>query len=90
MAKDNIVRSQGRQKSQYDRTSKETKFLVGDHVLVHMPAGMQGRERKLNCPFHGPYLITSLTDCNVEVQLAGSSRASILSPWVGSGYVQVK
>ena len=77
LAKDNIVKAQERQKVQYDRTSQETKFQVGDRVLVHMPAEMQGKERKLSCPFHGPYLITALTDCNAEVQLVGSTQATI-------------
>ena len=77
LAKDNIVKAQERQKVQYDRTSQETKFQVGDRVLVHMPAEMQGKERKLSRPFHGPYLITALTDCNAEVQLVGSTQATI-------------
>ena len=52
LAKDNIEKAQMRHKVHYDHKPKETKFQVGDCVLVHMPAEMQGTQRKLSRPSH--------------------------------------
>ncbi len=64
LAKDNIEKAQVRQEMHYDCKSEETKFQVVDRVLVHLPSETQGPQRKLSRPFHGPYIISSLTDCN--------------------------
>ena len=69
-AKANIQSAQKKQKLYYDQKSKETSFNVGDCVLVSMPNEVKGKSWKLSRPFHGPYHIVSLTDCNAAVKLS--------------------
>uniref|UniRef100_A0A914VUI1 CCHC-type domain-containing protein n=1 Tax=Plectus sambesii TaxID=2011161 RepID=A0A914VUI1_9BILA len=47
----------GRQKRYYDRQQPASKFVVGQRVLVHMPAEMKNKIRKMNLPEHGPFYI---------------------------------
>ena len=76
-AKTSIQSAQNKQKLYYDQKSKQTSFNVGDRVLVYMPNEVKGKDWKLKRPFHGPYCIISLTDCNAEVQLLDGKEESI-------------
>ena len=44
---------------------------VGERVMVHMPSNVQGQDRKLARPFHGPYHVLAVTPTNAEVRLVG-------------------
>ena len=76
-AKASIESAQAKQKAYHDQKSKATTLKVGDRVLVFMPSETKGKNRKLCRPFHGPYRIVSLTDCNAEVQLMDGKKESI-------------
>ena len=52
---------------QYDKTTKTSKFQVGDWVLVYFPQDETGKNRKLSQPWHGPYRIVSRDDPDVTV-----------------------
>lgn len=69
IAQENIKVAQTRQKSQYDKKSKESTYKVGDRVMTYMPSEVQGKSWKLARPFHGPYRIISLTPTNAEIRL---------------------
>lgn len=37
--------------------------------MVHMPINASGKDRKLACPYHGPYRILAITPTNAKVKL---------------------
>ena len=76
-ARANIQSAQEKQKRYYDQKSRESSFSVGDRVLVYMPSEVQGKDWKLSRPFHSPYRIVSLTDCNAEVRLVDGEQEAI-------------
>ena len=53
IAKDNLEKSQNRQKYYYDRRSKENKIGVGDQVLVLLPTN----NNKLTMQWKGPFAV---------------------------------
>jgi hypothetical protein len=69
IARENVKVAQTKQKTQYDRKSKEPKFSVGDRVMTYMPGAVKGKNWKLARPFYGPYRILSLTPTNAEIRL---------------------
>ena len=69
LAHQNIKLAQVKQKTQYDKHSKETKLKVGDRVMVYMPGEVKGKAWKFARPYHGPYRLLSLTPTNAEVRL---------------------
>ena len=66
-----------KEKRYYDQKSRESSFSVGDSVLAYMPSEVQGKDWKLSRPFHGPYRIVGLTDCNAEVRLVDGEQEAI-------------
>ena len=69
IAQEHIKVAQTKQKTQYDRKSKEPKFSVGGQVMTYMPSAVQGKNWKLARPFYGPYRILSLTPTNAVIRL---------------------
>ena len=69
IAQENIKVAQTKQKTQYDKKSKEPTFSVGDRVMTYMPSEVQGKNWKLARPFYGPYRILNLTPTNAEIRL---------------------
>ena len=69
LAKGNIERAQNHQKKHYDSSSAPANLEIGERVMVCMPHEMQGKDRKLSRPFHGPYRVVSVTPTNAEVKL---------------------
>ena len=69
IVKEHIQSSQKHQKATYDCQAKTPAYIVGDHVMVHMPYEATGKSAKLARPYFGPYRIISLTPSNVEVCL---------------------
>ena len=49
-------------KHQHDKTAKESKFKVGDWVLIYFAQEETGKNRKLLQPWHGPYRVLSRRD----------------------------
>ena len=71
LAGDNIARAQETQKKKYDSGRPEVDLKVGERVMVYMPIDVQGQDRKLARPFHGPYRVLAVTPTNAEVRLVG-------------------
>ena len=69
IAKERIKGAQDAQKVQYDRHARKASIRVGDRAMVYMPSSVQGKERKLARPYHGPYWVLKVTPTNVEVSL---------------------
>ena len=74
VAKEKIERAQDTQKSQYDKHTRRTEVQVGDRVMVFMPSKVQGKNRKLARPYHGPYRVLKVTPTNAEVALIDRPR----------------
>jgi hypothetical protein len=68
-AREHIKGAQDTQKIQYDRRAEKANVRVGDRVMVYMPSDVQGKERKLARPYHGPYRVLKVTPTNAEVIL---------------------
>ena len=60
IVKTNRICQQARQKAQYDKTSKEPTFTVGQQVLLSKEQVKPGESSKLSPKFTGPYQITKL------------------------------
>ncbi len=73
-AKKEIGGAQAAQKRQYDRAAKDPKLRCGDRVMVYMPSEVQGKDRKLARPYHGPYRVLNITPTNAEVVLIDQPR----------------
>ncbi len=56
-----VTKAQNRQKKQHDKRARPAKYQVGDRVMVFMPHEVQGKQRKLALPHHGPYRVLDLT-----------------------------
>lgn len=61
---ENIRKSQGRYKAQYDRNSSNYQYRVGEWVLIRFPSDETGKQRKLSRPWHGPYRMITVNDTN--------------------------
>ena len=49
----------------------EVDLKVGERIMVYMPIDVQGQDRKLARPFHGPYRVLAVAPTNAEVRLIG-------------------
>ena len=78
LARDNITKAQATQKKKYDSKRSVVDLKVGERVMVYMPSEVQGRNRKLARPFHGPYRVLSVTPTNVEVQLVEDPKGGTI------------
>lgn len=74
LATGNIGNAQNVQKRKYDSGRPEIDLKVGERVMVYTPSEIQGRDRKLARPFHGPYRVITLTPANVEVHLVDAPK----------------
>ena len=82
LAHQNIKLAQVKQKTQYDKHSKETKLRVGDRVMVYMPGEVKGKAWKFARPYHGPYRLLSITPTNAEVRLIVQMKSRSLCHWI--------
>ena len=78
LAGDNIARAQQAQKKKYDSGRPEVDLKVGERVMVYMPSDVQGEDRKLARPFHGPYRVLVVTPTNAEVRLVGQPTGELI------------
>ena len=60
MARKSVTKAQKQQKRQHDKASNNASFMVGERVVLCLPAMETGAHRKLSCPFKGPYRVTAL------------------------------
>ena len=60
LARQNICGAQKRQKTAYDRKSRELPFREGERVFLYKPAEKTGEARKFARPFHGPYRVLEM------------------------------
>ena len=67
--------SQETMKENYDKKTKEHKFEVGDHVLLHHPFTPQGLSGKLRRPFKGPYTVIGVTPTNLKLKNETNKKA---------------
>ena len=74
LAREHIEKAQDSQKRHYDAGRAEVDLKVGERVMVYMPSEVQGQDRKLARPFHGPYRVLSLTPTNAEVRLVDDPK----------------
>ena len=61
LAREQIEKSQKKQKKYHDRHATETDLQVGDRVLLYVPYAASGKAHKFARPFHGPYRILEVT-----------------------------
>ena len=73
-ALENIRKSQGRYKAQYDRNSSNYQYKVGDWVLICFTSDETGKQRKLSRPWHGPYKVITVNDTNLTATKVYFSR----------------
>ena len=57
LAAEAIQKTQVKYKKAYDRNSRTRDLRVGDWVLIRFPQEETGANRKLSCPWHGPYRV---------------------------------
>lgn len=55
--KENLQKSQQKQKEHYDCASKEKRYTEGDRVWLYTPVTKPGLSAKLTHHWHGPYEI---------------------------------
>lgn len=61
-------KSQEKMKNNYDKNATETKFKIGDMVLLHDPTKKKGLTKKLSFQWEGPYqIIRQLSSVNFEL-----------------------
>ena len=46
-------------------TAATNQYRVGDWVLIRFPSDETGKQRKLSCPWHGPYRVITVNDTNL-------------------------
>ena len=67
-AQQQVKAAQAKQKYQYDKRSKESKYQPGDRVMVLMPQEQTGKNRKLALPYHGPYRVLEALPCGLKLR----------------------
>lgn len=92
VVRDRLLSASERQKKRYDISSTQTKYKIGDGVLLHDPRKYKGRSPKFQMRWSGPYTIVSeLSDLLYKIQAGPKQRAKIvhvnrLKPY--SGYMK--
>lgn len=70
IARNHIIKSKEKNKIIYDRKTKDTKFKVGNKVKLLVESVRQGRSKKLEPQWSGPYtIIESLNDVNFKIKM---------------------
>jgi len=70
VAKEHIRNEKMKAKGNYDRKTRETKFEVGEKVLLHDETFRRGRSKKLDSLWIGPYVITGKnSDVNYTIKM---------------------
>lgn len=86
LAREQIRKSQHKQKKHYDRHAAETHFRVGDRVFLHVPSATTGKAHKFSRLFHGPYCISSLRQTTpVSSRYTSRTKSPSLLLWAVFG-----
>jgi len=67
LAVKSMRQAQKRYKIKYDRNAGQTKYRIGDWVLVKFPHEETGKQLKLSQPWHGPFRVVSCDDPDLTV-----------------------
>ena len=62
-------------KEYYDKKTKDHKFDIGDHVLIHHPFTPKGLSPKLRRPFKGPYTVIGVDATNLKLVNEANRRS---------------
>ena len=62
-------------KEYYDKKTRDHKFDIGDHVLIHHPFTPKGLSSKLRRPFKGPYTVIGADSTNLKLINEANKRA---------------
>jgi len=79
LAKEHIKGEKFKAKKQYDKSTKETQFKVGDKVLVYDETLRRGRSKKLESLWTGPYTILE-KNSNVNYTIKRGRKAIRMHP----------
>ena len=70
VARENVKQAKILAKKQYDKTSREKTFQVGDTVLLYDEMIRRGRSKKLELKWIGPYTVTEkYNDVNYTIKM---------------------
>ena len=79
IARDNLAKSNERQKRSYDLKQFKYNYRLGEKVLLYTPAKKQGHCRKLSSPWTGPYTIAEiLSDVLFRIKLNNQARDKVV------------
>ena len=88
---DNIELAQQRQKTQYDKITKERSYDIGQQVWLYTPTNKKGLSSKLTHNWHGPYCILAtrspvhyLLDANNEHTYCQTVHGNQLKPFISA------
>ena len=62
-----LIKSKEKSKEYYDQNAEQSKFKIGDKVLLFDETARRGRSRKLSVQWTGQYTITALDTVNVTI-----------------------
>lgn len=69
IALNNLQIEQEKMKENFDKNRSDTKFRIGDMVMVHRPNRIKGLSDKLLFKYHGPFTVSKvLSDLNYEIE----------------------
>ena len=69
LAKKNVKKAQKKQKTYYDRHTRNPTFRLGERVFLYTPSEKTGPAYKFALPYKGPYRVTDITDNTACLQL---------------------
>jgi hypothetical protein len=78
MKKVDLLNARVQQKTQYDKRAKETKFELGDRVLLDVRVTKTETSKKLNPRYQGPYRISKVnSNSTVEIRSYNGGKTEL-------------
>ena len=78
VARENIRKSQKKQKRHYDQYAHEPTFRVGEQVFLYVPSAKSGPAYKFALPYKGPYRVLQVCDGVADVKQIDHPGADVL------------
>ena len=78
LARENIRKSQKKQKRYYDRRAREPTFRIGEQVFLYVPSAKSGPAYKFALPYKGPYRVLKICDGVADVRQVDNPNADVL------------